>query len=147
MRTVRWSLAALVAMIAFGAFAHSGVKNPAVMARMDGMSAVGKAMKTLGKMANGAIAFDAKEAERAVDTLNTEAARITVLFEAREGDPKSEALPAIWDNFADFSVKAAAMQDAVRAAQGQIKSQADLAPALQPIGQSCKGCHTLYRKE
>ncbi|NQY62048.1 MAG: cytochrome c, partial [Cognatishimia sp.] len=49
-------------MIASMALAHNGVKNPAVMARMQGMEQIGAASKVLGNMARGRVAFDAEAA-------------------------------------------------------------------------------------
>ena len=131
---------------AFGALAHEGVKNPAVMARMDAMSAVGAATKVLGQMAKGEVAFDAAKAEAALVTLSEKAAAVPVLFEANENDPKSEARPEIWFDFATFMAEAQAMEAAAKSAMGQMKSQADVGPALARIGVTCKNCHKAFRE-
>ena len=96
-------------MAASAVWAHGGVKNPAVMARMDGMSAIADSMKVLGGMAKGAVAFDAAAANEAAGVIAVEAARIPVLFQVEETDPKSEAKPEIWTNFNDFSDRADAL--------------------------------------
>ncbi len=143
-RSLGW--AGVFAVFALGALAHSGVKNPAVMARMEAMSAVGDAMKVLGDMAKGKTAFDAAKAEDALKALQIEAEAIPALFEAREDDPKSEALPSIWEDYEDFSAQAQAMGAAAAAARGQLSTQDDVGLALQGLGQTCKGCHKTYRK-
>ena len=84
---------------ATGALAHQGVKNAAVKARMDAMSAIGKDMKVLGGMAKGEAPFDEKVAQMAVSSIADHAAKTFELFEANETDPKSEAKPAIWGDF------------------------------------------------
>ncbi|NNF90114.1 MAG: cytochrome c, partial [Boseongicola sp.] len=48
---------AVLLLVASAALAHQGVKNPAVKARMDVMSAIGDNTKLLGRMAKGEVAF------------------------------------------------------------------------------------------
>ena len=81
----------LLFIAATGALAHQGVKNPAVKARMDSMSAIGKSMKVLGGMAKGESSFDAMAVQAAVASIAEQAARTPALFEANETDPKSES--------------------------------------------------------
>ena len=141
-----WALGGTLAVIALGAFAHSGVKNPVVMTRMNAMSDVAAAMKVMGDMAKGQTAFDAAAVDQALGVIVAKAADVPTLFEAEAQDPKSEALPAIWQNFPDFSAKAADMGDAAAAVRGKAQSAADLGAALQALGATCKACHKPYRK-
>lgn len=135
----------VVALLAAGAaFAHEGVKNPAVKARMDGMMALGAATKVLGNMAKGEAAYDAAAAEAAVQKIQDEADRIAALFEANEDDPKSEALPAIWDNYADFTAKAVALGEVADAVS--VGSLGEVKAAMPQIGAACKACHKGYRE-
>jgi cytochrome c556 len=131
-------------MIASMALAHNGVKNPAVMARMQGMEQIGAASKVLGNMARGRVAFDAEAAASAKAALAQQAAEIPVLFEAQEDDPKSEALPAIWSDFADFTAKADALRDAAEAMD--VTSAETIAAGMGAVGGSCRSCHKAYRK-
>ncbi|WP_127114425.1 c-type cytochrome [Shimia sediminis] len=125
--------------------AHGGVKNPAVMARMDGMSAIADNMKVLGGMAKGAVAFDAAKANEAAGVIAVEAARIPVLFQVEETDPKSEAKPEIWGDFGDFVAKANTLETAADGLSGSIQSADDLAAGMKSLGQSCQSCHETYR--
>ena len=135
----------IVAVVAASAaFAHEGVKNPVVKARMDGMIQLGAATKVLGGMAKGEAAYDKAAAEAAVQNIKSEAARIAALFEANEDDPKSEALPAIWENYADFSAKADALGSVAKAVS--VGSLDDLRAAMPQIGAACKACHQTYRE-
>ena len=131
--------------LATAAFAHQGVQNAAVKARMDGMSEIGSATKTLGNMARGNTAFDAAAAQNAATILANEAAQIPMLFERPETDPKSEALPSIWASFDDFTEKARALNAAARLA-AEAGSQAELQSAMQQIGAACSACHRAYRE-
>ena len=135
----------LVALIAVPSYAHEGVKNPAVAARMHTMSEIGAATKVLGDMAKGASAFDAASANAATLKISTEASKIADLFHAQEDDPKSEALPEIWTDFPDFTAKAAALKSAAEGV-GTLVSLDDVKAALPKIGATCSACHKPYRE-
>ena len=94
-------------------------------------------------MARGKIPFDAAQAERAKAKLSAAAAGIPAAFEVQAEDPKSEALPAIWSNWDDFTAKSVAMETAVSGLD--TSSLEDLRAGLGPIGRSCGGCHKSYR--
>ena len=133
-------------LVAGAALAHDGVKNPAVMARMQGMEDIGAATKVLGQMAKGATPFDQEAAVRELSRIVSLAAEIEPLFKAEESDPKSEALPAIWADFPDFTAKAAALQAAAGGAALSLEDLDGLRAALGRIGDTCKACHRTYRK-
>ncbi|MEO9826651.1 MAG: cytochrome c [Paracoccaceae bacterium] len=134
-----------LALTTTAALAHEGVKNPSVMARMHGMKTIGAQAKVLGEMAKGTTVFEAARAQAAATTLAQEAERIKGLFEAREDDPKSEALPVVWDTFPDFTAKAQTLQIAAESAQ-TITTQEQLQTAMRDIGATCSACHKAYRK-
>ncbi len=124
-------------------FAHDGVKNPAVMARMQAMTTISVNMKALAAMTKGQVAFDAGTANAALDVIAQAAATVPGLFEAEEDDPKSAAAAEIWFNWDDFVAKAGALETA--AATASISTAADLGPALGSVGGTCKACHTDYK--
>ena len=132
--------------LATAALALQGVKNPAVKARMDAMGVIGDNTQVLGHMAKGATPFDAARARAAAAAIAHHAATTPALFEAREDDPKSEAMPAIWDNFNDFAIKAMALQTAAESAAHGVATPQDLRAALGEIGAACKSCHQTYRE-
>jgi len=127
------------------ALAHSGVQNPTVKARMAAMGEIGKSTKVLGSMAKGEATFDAESARKAASAIAGHAGQISVLFKEQANDPKSEALPVIWQSYSDFLVKADALEVAANAAVTSIQAEGDLRPALGAIGGACKGCHETYR--
>ncbi len=144
---MRFRLPIILPVLAFAtvAVAHSGVKDPTVMARMNGMTDLGRASKTLGEMMQGKTAFDAGAAQAAAAELATQAALIPDRFRDPATDPKSEALPIIWEQFDDFLAIAARMKVAAESAQG-ITTLDDLNAAFAAIGQTCRDCHRTYRK-
>ena len=140
----------LVILLALGAatsaIAHEGVKNPAVMARMNGMTNIAAEVKVLGDMAKGLAPFDQAAARAAAASIARHAAETSKLFQPREDDPKSEALPVIWENFDDFTAKSLELETIALGLSTSIDSTDDLRPALQQLGANCSACHEIYRK-
>ena len=128
------------------AFAHTGVKNMAVMARMESMSALGDNVKILGEMAKGKQAFDADQARAAAEAIARHAAETPALFKAPETDPKSEALPVIWDDFAAFVEESDSLEAVASDLAVTMQNVDDLRNGLSRIGAACKACHQVYRK-
>lgn len=136
-----------LALIALGtaALAHGGVKDKDVMARMMVMETIGNQMKLLSGMAKGEVAFDADSANGALVEVAAHAAQIPAMFETPATDPKSEALPVIWEEFDAFTEKAKATEAAAEQLAGTISAQGDVGAALGQIGVTCKACHDDYR--
>lgn len=139
-------IAAAIACVAHPIVAHDGVENPDVEARMHAMSDIGAQMKVLGTMAKGQVAFDAAAAQAAAALVAERAAAVPALFETQADDPKSEADPAIWADFEDFTVKAMALQTAAETATESLSSLDDLRGSLGAMGGTCKACHGPYRQ-
>ncbi|MEP3277686.1 MAG: cytochrome c [Stappiaceae bacterium] len=137
-------VSALVA--ATGALAHQGVNNTVVKARMDSMSEIAENIKILGNMAKGTDKFDAESARTAAGVIADEAAKTAVNFEAQETDPKSEAKTEIWDNFEDFSRKANELERVALGYSSSITNLDELRAAMGTLGETCKSCHSVYRK-
>lgn len=143
MKTRYLTFVALIA--ASAALAHGGVKDPQVKARMDLMGSVKNNMAVLGDTAKGALAFDPDAVEEARAALIENAAAIPAAFKAPATDPKSEALPAIWQNWDDFAAKAADMGRAV--ASVNVDSLESVQTGMRTIGKTCGACHKLYRMD
>ena len=142
----RKSFAIGIALLtATAALAHQGVQNPAVKARMDGMSVIAENMKTIGLMAKGTNEFDAALARSAAAAIAEHAAAAPALFESNETDPKSEARPEIWTNFDDFVLKATELETVANGLSTSINDKSDLRSAMRSLGKTCKACHAIYR--
>lgn len=142
----RTALGALAfCLIAGIAFAHSGVTNPAVKARMDLMKEVQDATAVLGKMARQDLPFDTAKAEAARLKLVETATEIPRAFAAPETDPNSEARPAIWRDWDTFQSSAERMQTVAQTLDtGSLDA---LRAGMGKIGKSCKSCHEAFRIE
>lgn len=134
---------AMALVVATPTSAHNGVKDPNVMARMMAMGEIAKATKTLGDMARGVTPLHQAKARMARDTIVTKADKLPVLFETNASDPKSEALPLIWDNWADFTARTETMKQA--AIGLEFTDKATLSASLRALGSTCGGCHKRYR--
>lgn len=136
-------LGAVMLITAGAALAHQGVTNPVVMARMNVMSGVADQTKVLGQMAQGRSEFDAAQARAARSALIAHAQAVPGAFAAPETDPKSEALPLIWEDPGKFS---AANDAFVAAAKGlDVSSAQALKVTFGALGASCSGCHRDFR--
>lgn len=144
---MKYTIVSLTATLALAgaALAHGGVGNPAVKARMELMTDIKDATGIIGGMAKGKMAFDPDRAAAARAALRSSAEKIAEAFEDPAVDPKSEALPEIWENWDDFSAKADAL---VQAASGMETGTLEGVQAgLGALGASCGGCHKLYRMD
>ena len=135
---------AIVAMVLSGAAIHAhSVENPVVQKRMNLMKEIKSAIGVLGGMAKGTIAFDVVAATAAQTTLIEQSELVATTFEANETDPKSEALPSIWENWDTFVEMA---DDLTFAAEGlDVTSLDGVRGGLGNIGASCGACHKKFR--
>ncbi len=124
--------------------AHEGVKDPDVKARMHVMKETKASMAVLGDMAKGDRAFDAEAAQQARTDLMRHALEIPKLFETPATDPKSAALPAVWESFPDFTQRALDMNAAFTALD--VSSLDALRGGISEVAGTCRACHREYRK-
>ena len=135
------SLILILAMA--GGVAYAAATDPHVLARQHLMDANGAALKTLGGMAKGDIAFDATAAEAAKQSLIINAAGIEAAWKVNATDPESNSKPEIWDNMADFVAKGNALGTA--AAALDTTSLDGVKAGLDGIGGACGACHKAYK--
>lgn len=114
--------------------------DPDVKARQALMDANGAAIKVLGDMAGGTVAFDATAAAAAKATLIADAADVPVKFKTNAVDAFSHAKPDVWTAWDDFAAKAGDLGKA--AAALDTASLDGVKAGLGNIGGTCKACHT-----
>lgn len=146
MKNFALPIAVVAVLAAPAALSHSGVKDPQVMARMQLMSLVAADMKILGGMAKGSIGFDLERVKARAASLEQHAVETLQLFEPQANDPKSEARPAIWEDWDGFSAKANDMQQAAKQL-GLVTAEDGFEAAFRVVGQTCTACHETYRIE
>jgi len=128
------------------AFAHSGVKDQNVKERMMVMKAMADNTKVIGQMLKRKTQFDANEAKSALERLSSLSLKTPKVFTVNATDPKSEAKPAIWDEFDEFTKLSLDLAETSIALASSIEIIEDLRPALKRISSGCKSCHSKYRE-
>lgn len=128
------------------AFAHSGVKDQNVKERMMVMKAMADNTKVIGQMLKRKTQFDANEAKSALERLSSLSLKTPKVFTVNATDPKSEAKPAIWDEFDEFTKLSLELAETSIALANSIENIEDLRPALKRISSGCKSCHSKYRE-
>ncbi|XOV86013.1 MAG: c-type cytochrome [Pseudomonadota bacterium] len=128
-------------------FAHTTLADGEAEAkyREGVMKAIGGHMSSMGAILRGRVHSD--EFGLHANAMADLAKVAPGVFPAGSGGPKTEALPAIWEKPAEFS---AAMDKFVSAANGiadAANNGGQIGPAMQALGQSCKGCHDNFRAE
>lgn len=143
MKMIIPALAGAALLLAGTALAHKGVENPAVQARMMLMERIGTATGTLARMLKGETPFDAQAAEAARLALIEAAGRTAPAFTDAEGDPKSEASPALWQDWTGFLERVQGFETAARGLNAD--SPEALRASFVPLARSCRSCHGDYR--
>lgn len=136
--------AAAFGALTVGAAAHKPVPQ---QFRQSLMHQVGGAMKTLGGMAKGEIAYDAGAATKAFATMHAAGVLFGDAFPAgTETGDETEAGPAIWSDAAGFEAANAKFVSAAAAAVAAAPADADaFKPVFGSVAQNCKSCHEDYR--
>lgn len=129
--------------LATTALAHSGVKNAAVKARMNGMERMAALSKVIGTGLKSGSEQD--KIARTAQDLAAEADRMLKLFKHPANDPLSEASPNIWDAWPDFSAKVSATTKAAQNIQTATTREAQMT-AFRDLGAACSACHKRYRE-
>jgi cytochrome c556 len=112
------------------------------------MHAVAWKVGKLRAMAQGDIPVDeAAAVKHARDTASI-AAMMPEGFIPNSAVKGSAALPEIWTNFSDFQQKAKDLENAATALAdaAQANGFESAKGMVQPVGQSCGGCHRPYRR-
>lgn len=106
----------------------------------------GIAAKKLFDMAKGSAPFDLAIAQASLKTLANGAEKTPLLFPA---DSKTgggtAALPAIWENKADFNARFAKFSKDVAEAIATTKDEASFKAVAPKVFENCGGCHELYK--
>jgi cytochrome c556 len=106
----------------------------------------GEAAKTLFNMSKGNIPFDLATVKEALATLNEGATKSPALFpDNSQTGGGTAALPAIWQNKADFDARFAKFAQDVQAAQAGIVDEATFKKLAPAVFKNCGGCHELYK--
>lgn len=147
MTPIRLGAIALAALLPLGAIAQDA--PPPQELRQDVMERNGDEIKVLGAMAKGERPYDAAVATTALEAIGADIEVFVTLFpEGSETGYDTRALPAIWEDKADFEAKGQDLSDAIAAAMDPAREGLDsFRTAFGPVGQACRSCHEEYRAE
>ena len=137
-----------IAVVA-AAFATTAVvaQGDPIAARKGMMKGVGGANGAITQMLDGKQPFDASKAKAALMTISDHAGKIGTHFVAGSHTGDTAALPAIWENRADFDAKMAKLSADAKAAADKITDLDSLKVAVGEVRKNCGGCHNVYRKK
>ncbi len=128
------------------AFAHSGVKDKNVKERMMVMKEMAGNTKIIGQMLKGKTSFDANQVKLALERLSALSLETPKVFTINATDPKSEAMPNIWDEFDEFTKLSKDLAETSIVLANSVSTIEDLRPALKKVSSGCKACHSRYRE-
>jgi cytochrome c556 len=136
---------AIVTATIMGASAAFAV-SAAIAERQKLMDNNGDATKVVFPMLKGAAPFDLAKVQAALNTYIASAKGMPALFpdDSKTGG-KTGALPAIWENKADFDANFAKFDADATAALASIKDEASFKANFPAILKDCGGCHQTYR--
>ena len=124
-----------------GALAADVIAQRRALMHDDGIAA-----KKLFDMAKGTVPFDLAVARASLKTLANGAEKTPLLFpdDSKTGGGTA-ALPAIWENKADFNARFAKFSKDVAEAIAQTKDEASFKAVNPKVFENCGGCHERYK--
>lgn len=131
--------------IATSALAHTGATG-IVLERMESMKEMNEATKALALIRTGALPFEPELLARVTNLIASNADLIPAQYPDDSFASPSEAMPSIAANRADFDARAIALADLARSIQTAPDLETAL-PQIVALGQSCGGCHRIYRED
>ena len=133
-----------VSVLAFGVTALSAQSDP-IAARKAIMKANGEQAGIGAKMNRGEEPFDLAKAKKIFVTYQ-EVAKTHALWPDSSKTGDTAALPAVWENKADFEAKMTKLVNDAKAAEAAVKDVDTFKAQFTEVQKNCGGCHQTYRK-
>lgn len=136
----------VASMLALPALA-SAQNVEVIKERKANFKAMGDAAKPTGAMLKGEADFDIAAIKNAIKVYQEKAALQPKLFpdDSKEGE-KTESLPVIWENKADFEERFVKLAEAAKAADTSITDEETFQAEWPKVMGNCGSCHKKYRK-
>lgn len=136
-----------VAAIAFGISAVVAQGDP-IAARKALMKANGDQNRIGTEMIDGKRPFDLEAAKKVLATFAENADKSKPLYpDTSKTGGDTAALPAIWENKADFEAKLTKFATESKAAVAAATNLDTFKAQIAEVRKNCGGCHTPYRKK
>jgi cytochrome c556 len=130
--------------IIFGVGAAIAADDP-IKARQKLMDGNGDATKAVVPILKGQAPFNLATVQAALNAYIATSEQAPPLFAPGTDKGKTKALPAIWQNKADFDARLAKLGSDSKAALAAIKDEASFKANFPPILKNCGECHQTYR--
>ena len=134
-----------VAALAVGITAVAAQSDP-IAARKAMMKANGAAAGQGAKYMKGEEPFDLAKAKAIFAAYEKTGAEFGKLFPDNSKTGDTAALPAVWENKADFDAKTAKFGAEAKAAAAKVTDEASFKAQFAEVQKNCGGCHQPYRK-
>jgi cytochrome c556 len=125
----------------------------AVLAQSDPIAARKALMKENGaqsrvasEMIAGKQPFDLAKAKNVLKTFAAVSEKSKSLYPESSKTGDTAALPAVWENKADFDAKLVKLGTDAKAAEGKVTDLDSFKAVMGEVGKDCGGCHRTYRK-
>ena len=136
-----------VAVLALGATALVAQTDP-IAARKALMKANGDQSKIATEMLEAKQPFNLEAAKKIFATFAEAGEKAPALFpDTSKTGGDTAALPAIWENKADFTAKLAKLAADSKAAGAAVKDADTFKAQVTEVRKNCGGCHQTYRKK
>ncbi|MBJ6125998.1 c-type cytochrome [Microvirga splendida] len=137
-------VASLLALGVTAAIAQSNV----VEQRQALMKEMGAQTRPIGAMMRGQEPFDLAKVQAGLKVFSENGKKFVTLFpESSKDAPKTEALPAIWENKAKFESLGNKLSQDAQTAMTAIKDEASFKAEMPKVLQNCGACHNEFRKK
>jgi cytochrome c556 len=136
-----------IAVLAFGANALVAQTDP-IAARRALMKTNGDQSKVATEMLEAKRPFNLDEAKKVFASFAEAGEKAPALFpDTSKTGGDTAALPAIWENKADFEAKLAKFASESKAAADATKDFDSFKVQVTEVRKNCGGCHQTYRKK
>jgi cytochrome c556 len=134
------------AIAALGVTAVVAQSDP-IAARKAVMKENGAQAKVSRDMIEGKAPFNLAAAQKVLTTFAGTADKMKPLFPDSSKSGDTAALPAVWENKADFDAKLAKFSADAKDGATKVKDLDSLKAVMGEVGKNCGGCHNTYRKK
>jgi cytochrome c556 len=134
-----------VSAIAFATTAVIAQQDP-IAARKAIMKANGQAAQLGTKMTKGEEPFSVEKGKKVFATYQDVAKAHELFPDTSKTGGETAALPAIWENKADFEARLQKLATEAKAAEARVTDLDTFKAQFTEVQKNCGGCHQTYRK-
>src|SRR5262245_29571675 len=134
-----------IGAVALAATAVTAQQQDPIKARQAIMKANGQQAQLGTKMSKGEEPFTVEKGKKVFATYQ-DVAKAHALFPESSKTGETAALPAIWENKADFEARLTKLANEAKAAEGKVTDLDSFKAEFTEVMKNCGGCHQTYRK-